>query len=55
MSRPVTHAAVRPFRISRSAAEAHQGHTSPFFGCPLCIRRSPMKSLEVRWTSPRHG
>ena len=55
MTRPVQHAATRPFRITTSAAEAHRGHASPFLGCPLCIRRSPMKALEIRWTSPRQG
>jgi hypothetical protein len=55
MTRPVQHAAARPFRITTSAAEAHRGHASPFLGCPLCIRRSPMKALEIRWMSPRQG
>ena len=41
MTRPIQHAAARPFRITTSAAEAHRGHASPFLGCPLCIRRSP--------------
>jgi hypothetical protein len=55
MSRPIQHAAARPFRITTSAIEAHRGHVSPFFGCPLCIRRSPKQALDIRWTSPRQG
>lgn len=55
MTRPFRHVAVRPFRITASAVEAHRGHTSPFLGCPLCIRRAPMQALEIRWTSPRQG
>jgi hypothetical protein len=56
MSRPSGHAAVRPFRITGSAIEAHSGHApTPFLGCPLCIRSQPMKGVEIRWSSPRLG
>lgn len=52
MPRPVIHAAIRPFKITRSAIEAHQGHApTPFMGCPLCIVRSPMQPLDIRWTT----
>jgi hypothetical protein len=56
MTRRVPHPATRPFRLSQSAIEAHERHApTPFFGCALCIRRTPMKALDIRWTSPRHA
>ncbi len=56
MSRPTGHAATRPFRLTRSAAEAHRDHLpTPFLGCPACIRRQPMHAIEIRWSSPRLG
>ena len=39
MNRPYTHVAVRPFRITRVAAEAHRRHApTPFLGCGVCAR-----------------
>jgi len=58
MPRPITHVAVRPFQITRSAIEAHQSHApTPFMGCPLCLTRGlaqgRMQELELRWTGRR--
>ena len=56
MTRPSRHPAVKPFRLSRSAVEAHRAHLpTPFLGCPLCARRPPMNALTIRWVSPRLG
>lgn len=56
MTRPASHAAARPFRVNRSAAEAHRGHLpTPFLGCSVCARRGVTRPTEVRWTSPRQG
>ena len=56
MTRPTGHLAIRPFRVKSSAAKAHSEHAStPFFGCPVCLRRSSSKGVEVRWMSPRHA
>jgi hypothetical protein len=56
MTRPSRHPAVKPFRLSRSAVEAHRAHLpTPFLGCPLCARRPPMNALTIRWASPRLG
>ena len=56
MSRPTGHSAARPFRITESAIEAHRDHApTPFVGCPMCVRRRPMKGVEIRWSSPRLG
>ena len=39
MSRPFTHAALRPFRVTRAASEAHRRHgPTPFLGCAICAR-----------------
>jgi hypothetical protein len=41
MSRPFTHAAVRPFRVTRAASDAHRRHgPTPFLGCAVCARAS---------------
>ncbi len=56
MPRAAGHAATRPFRVTRSAAEAHRDHLpTPFLGCPACARRQPMTAIDIRWTSPRLG
>ena len=56
MRRPATHAAARPFRVNRSAAEAHRAHVpTPFLGCSICARRGATQSTDVRWSSPRQG
>jgi hypothetical protein len=53
MSRPFSHAAVRPFRVTKSAVEAHRRHgPTPFLGCAVCARLSAMPS---RPFSPRQG
>ena len=39
MSRPVHHAAVRPFRVTLAASQAHRRHgATPFLGCAVCAR-----------------
>lgn len=39
MSRRFTHLAVRPFRVTRAAADAHRRHApTPFLGCGVCAR-----------------
>ena len=39
MYRPFTHVAVRPFRVTRAAADAHRRHApTPFLGCAVCAR-----------------
>lgn len=39
MYRPSTHLAVRPFRVTRAAADAHRRHApTPFLGCGVCAR-----------------
>jgi hypothetical protein len=39
MYRPYTHVAVRPFRVTRVAADAHRRHApAPFLGCGVCAR-----------------
>jgi len=54
MTRPARHSAVRPFRITKSAVEAHQDHLpTPFLGCPVCARRAATKGIDIRWMSPR--
>jgi hypothetical protein len=56
MTRPASHAATRPFRVNRSAAEAHRDHLpTPFLGCAICARRAAMRPIQIRWTSPRLG
>ena len=56
MTRPVSHAAARPFRVDREAAEAHRAHLpTPFLGCAICARRTAMRPAQVRWSSPRLG
>jgi hypothetical protein len=56
MTRPIGHPAVRPFRLTRSAVEAHRDHApTPFLGCPVCVRRAPMTPVKIRWMSPRRG
>ena len=41
MYRPFTHAAIRPFRVTRAAAIAHRRHgPTPFLGCAVCLRVS---------------
>lgn len=56
MPRPTGHPAIHPFRLTRSAVEAHRQHLpTPFLGCPLCARRAPMTALRIRWASPRLG
>ena len=56
MTRPFNHTAVRPFKLTRAAVEAHQAHLpTPFLGCPICARRSALKPIEIRWMSPRQG
>jgi len=54
MTRPPAHTATRPFRMTRSAADAHRDHVpTPFLGCPVCARRAALKPIEIRWMSPR--
>ena len=37
MTRPTGHPAIRPFRLTQSAVEAHRAHLpTPFLGCPVC-------------------
>jgi hypothetical protein len=56
MTRPIGHPAAKPFRLTRSAVEAHRAHLpTPFLGCPVCARRPPMNALHLRWTSPGLG
>ncbi|MGZ9159726.1 MAG: hypothetical protein ACXW4T_01060 [Candidatus Limnocylindrales bacterium] len=56
MSRTFKHAAVKPFRVTRSAVEAHREHgATPFLGCVICARRTMSEGRTVRWTSPRLG
>ena len=39
MSRPVIHAAIRPFRVTWAASQAHRRHgPTPFLGCAVCAR-----------------
>ena len=39
MTRPIRHAAVKPFRVTRSAVAAHRRHgPTPFLGCAVCAR-----------------
>lgn len=39
MYRRFTHLAVRPFRVTRAAADAHRRHApTPFLGCGVCAR-----------------
>ena len=50
MTRPTGHAASRPFRLTRSAVEAHPTHyPTPFLGCAICARRTAMTPLQIRW------
>ncbi len=54
MTRPAGHPAVRPFRLTQSAVEAHREHfPTPFLGCPVCARRTATKGIDIRWMSPR--
>jgi len=56
MTRPSTHPATRPFRLTRTAVDAHRAHLpTPFVGCPICVRRAALTPIEIRWTSPRLG
>jgi hypothetical protein len=56
MTRPATHAAARPFRVNRTAADAHRNHLpTPFLGCSVCARRATSQPRTLRWTSPRLG
>jgi hypothetical protein len=56
MSRPTGHPAVKPFRLTRSAVEAHRAHLpTPFLGCPVCARRPRLDAPRIRWSSPRLG
>ena len=57
MTRPTARKGVpRPYHPGRSLAEQHASHGPvPFFGCPLCVRRTPFKGLDQRWSSPRLG
>jgi hypothetical protein len=56
MTRTFRHVAMKPFRVTRSAAEAHREHgPTPFLGCGVCARRAMLRPLELRWTSPRLG
>ena len=56
MSRPASHAAARPFRVNRSAAEAHRDHLpTPFLGCSVCARRAVTRPALIAWTAPRLG
>jgi hypothetical protein len=54
MSRPIRHAATKPFKVTRAAIDEHRAHGStPFLGCAICVRRSATQPVTVRWTSPR--
>jgi len=56
MTRPSTHPATRPFRLTRTAVDAHRQHLpTPFVGCPVCVRRTTLTPIEIRWASPRLG
>lgn len=56
MTRPTGHAATRPFKLTRSAVEAHRHHLpTPFLGCAVCARRAALQPIEIRWMSPRRG
>ncbi len=56
MPRPARHAAVRPFRMTRAAVDAHREHgATPFLGCAVCARRTMLRPIEIRWSSPRLG
>jgi len=56
MTRPARHPAAKPFRLNRSAVEAHRAHLpTPFLGCAVCTRRPPMTPIHIRWSSPRLG
>jgi len=56
MTRPAANPAIRPFRLTRSAVEAHRDQLpTPFVGCPVCIRRAALKPIDIRWSSPRLG
>jgi hypothetical protein len=56
MTRPTGHPAVKPFRLSKAAVDAHRAHLpTPFLGCPVCAHRRPMRAAAIRWTSPRLG
>ena len=54
MTRPTGHPAARPFKLTRSAVDAHREHLpTPFLGCPICARRTGWQPVEIRWVSPR--
>ena len=56
MTRPTGHAASRPFRLTRAAVDAHREHyPTPFLGCPICVRRTAMTPIRIRWNSPRQA
>ncbi len=56
MTRPIRHAAVKPFRVTRSAVAAHRRHgPTPYLGCAVCVRRAMGGSPSLRWASPRLG
>jgi hypothetical protein len=56
MTRSTGHPAARPFKLTRSAVEAHRDHLpTPFLGCAVCARRGATRSGEVRWMSPRQA
>ena len=39
MYRSLIHAAVKPFRVTRAASDAHRRHApTPFLGCAVCAR-----------------
>ena len=39
MFRPVVHAAIRPFRVTRATSQAHRRHApTPYLGCSVCAR-----------------
>ena len=48
---------VNPFRVKRSAAEAHENHPTPFVGCEICELRPRMTPLQFGWiaTPERQG
>ena len=56
MTRPASHPAVRPFRLSKATVQAHRAHQpTQYLGCPLCYRRSAFQGLDIKWASPRQA
>jgi hypothetical protein len=52
MIRPILHTAVRPFKLTRAAIEAHRAHgPAPLLGCPICARNAWVRPVQLRWSS----